>query len=722
MPLNPVSGEIEAQPINDNFSYLESLLLQVNGGPIDEVSTESELNAKYPNGANGIVLVNGYLYLWNGSSWKKGSLYQSQGLADKSVVAAKVVDATLPTNKLEEYTSNLLAKKRTGKNLFNPAKAVDGFYVNHTNGQLYANEDYFTTEKIFAEPGTKIAKNINERVAFFNINKTEFVSGVAPGQATFTMPPDCYFFQTNGQVTLKSKFQIEIGNNSTEYEPYKEFLDPEQLGENTVSAKAIVDPIVVGRESVNKFDKTNVKFGVYVESTNGNEYANDSYFATGYQKCSPGTVINKNDNERIAFYDAQFVFKSGVAKPCLSVTMPEGCKYYRTSGKKEIFDIFMIQYDTNSADYEEPGGIVEYTQLAPDVRKKIDGDTEFEIQLPTTIYAVAGEQVSIYYRNIISPSIDFCKGPYSVRFQKKSGSNYEKFGTGLDYMYYFSADADLTLAVKIFDDSQNLELYSKDINVQVTDKSVKTTTKNIVWIGDSYSDGFGLAQNTFDILTSYQKTAESLGVWQTSGETVKHNAVAGASTYNFFRDKISDKTNPFYDPTTQTFDFSYFMAQNFADKTADIFVVALGINDITRKADISAIDDGMDHIQQMIDSAKAYNPDIKILIRTLNPQAYQNVRWENSYEANFMRANRMKYMQEQWNQAILDNFDNGQYNVYVLADGASFDTRYGINTEILTPVKFAPEIQETVTKDTHPNDIGSKQLADVFACAIANLI
>lgn len=104
MPINPVSGEIKAQPLNDNFSYLESLLLQVNGGPIDEVATETELKSKYPNGANGVVLVDGYLYLWNGSTWKKGSLYQSQGLADGAVNLSKVDESLAKNGKGSDFT------------------------------------------------------------------------------------------------------------------------------------------------------------------------------------------------------------------------------------------------------------------------------------------------------------------------------------------------------------------------------------------------------------------------------------------------------------------------------------------------------------------------------------------------------------------------------------------------------------------------------------------
>ena len=98
MPIQPVSGEIKAQPLNDNFSYLDSKVDQVNGGPRETFTSESALKSKYPNGLNSVMLVtdangaNGYLYTWNGTAWIKGPLYQAAGIADKSVTATKLAE------------------------------------------------------------------------------------------------------------------------------------------------------------------------------------------------------------------------------------------------------------------------------------------------------------------------------------------------------------------------------------------------------------------------------------------------------------------------------------------------------------------------------------------------------------------------------------------------------------------------------------------------------
>lgn len=95
MPIQPVSGEIKAQPLNDNFSYLDSKASSMIGGPKETFTSESALKTKYPSGDSHVMLVtdsngaNGYLYSWDGSNWIKGPLYQAQGIADLSATTKK---------------------------------------------------------------------------------------------------------------------------------------------------------------------------------------------------------------------------------------------------------------------------------------------------------------------------------------------------------------------------------------------------------------------------------------------------------------------------------------------------------------------------------------------------------------------------------------------------------------------------------------------------------
>ncbi|GAB7306044.1 MULTISPECIES: hypothetical protein [Enterococcus] len=108
MPIQPVSGEIKAQPLNDNFSYLDSKASSMIGGPKETFTSLSALNIKYPNGSGSAMLVtdsngaNGYLYTWNGTAWIKGPLYQAQGIATGSVTTQKLDEGILKTYTAEK--------------------------------------------------------------------------------------------------------------------------------------------------------------------------------------------------------------------------------------------------------------------------------------------------------------------------------------------------------------------------------------------------------------------------------------------------------------------------------------------------------------------------------------------------------------------------------------------------------------------------------------------
>lgn len=94
--------------------------------PAETFASEAALRSKYPNGNTRPMLVlesdgkTAYTYLWNGSSWVKGVLYQSAGIADQSVDPQKLIT------------------KQAGVNLINPFKVTRGAYIDGTNGNVVA--------------------------------------------------------------------------------------------------------------------------------------------------------------------------------------------------------------------------------------------------------------------------------------------------------------------------------------------------------------------------------------------------------------------------------------------------------------------------------------------------------------------------------------------------------------------------------------------------------
>lgn len=99
MAIKPVSGEVKSQDINDNLSYLDSKLDQVNGGPLGSLESVAELNQKYPNGANGFFIIDGHMYFWENNKWVDKGVYQAKGLAENSVGNKEIIDESITANK-----------------------------------------------------------------------------------------------------------------------------------------------------------------------------------------------------------------------------------------------------------------------------------------------------------------------------------------------------------------------------------------------------------------------------------------------------------------------------------------------------------------------------------------------------------------------------------------------------------------------------------------------
>lgn len=106
MPIQPVSGEIKAQPLNENFSYLDSKTNNISkGSPAGTYATLALLQNAFPNGNTNIYVVSGTgnWYYWNGTSWTSGGKYQETGIADNSVDEAKATKPTIKATLIVAY-------------------------------------------------------------------------------------------------------------------------------------------------------------------------------------------------------------------------------------------------------------------------------------------------------------------------------------------------------------------------------------------------------------------------------------------------------------------------------------------------------------------------------------------------------------------------------------------------------------------------------------------
>ena len=267
--------------------------------------------------------------------------------------------------------------------------------------------------------------------------------------------------------------------------------------------------------------------------------------------------------------------------------------------------------------------------------------------------------------------------------------------------------ATLTVTVQVIDNGVLQTVLQKTVQITVTEADASLSAVGML-IGDSrVSDG-----ETLNTLQSKLPNLTLLGTRTTGGSAVHHEGRGGWRAKNYVHDaQVSMSsftlTNPFYNPTTQCFDFSYYMEQNYPDTVPDFVVIHLGPND-------GYSDESVEDVRTMVESVKAYGMekgvDICVLVMTeyLSPaDGYLLTQTSNTN----MIARRLKqftYFALQ-SDAFEGREDEQIYLLpnYVCINGWSDWTRESVETLNGT--------EERITDTVHLGTEGYRKTADVIA-------
>lgn len=180
--------------------------------PAETFASEAALRSKYPNGNTRPMLVlesdgkTAYTYLWNGSSWVKGVLYQSAGIADQSVDPQKLIT------------------KQAGVNLINPFKVTRGAYIDGTNGNVVAGSSgtglNCATDFFDVIAGETYHKLMFGNVIFYSANSA-FVGNVTTQEKNkFVVPSGAAKARISYRQADESIAFCARGTEYRQYEPY----------------------------------------------------------------------------------------------------------------------------------------------------------------------------------------------------------------------------------------------------------------------------------------------------------------------------------------------------------------------------------------------------------------------------------------------------------------------------------------------------------------------
>jgi hypothetical protein len=707
-------------------TYVDTLTSSIaSGSPKGTYATLALLQAAYPTGTTGIYIVtaDGKWYYWNGSAWTAGGTYQSTGIADGSIAQSKL--------------SFVPALGKTSMNLFDKSTVSIG-YIDYTTGTLVVNASFRASDYIPVLANTSYVKKTGQSFAYYNSSKA-YISGVVGG-ATLTTPSTAAYVRLTVDLAYVDTEQLELGTVSTSYESFGSKLEPSAIKDNDISGLKVKDATISNKKlsfltveavpSKNLFDKSTVTNG-YLNLTTGEKIVSAALRLSDYIPITAGTTYKMVDGRQHCFYDTNKVFISG-AEWLTTVTAPTGAAYIRIVVNPTNVDIEQLEVGSISTSYVPFIGVLSDKSI-PESLKNASAYNDFEIELPSDIYLVSGESFSVYYNNVIKRSQKFRKGNYYIAFTQV-GETVNK-GTGLQYKWQYTpaTPEEFTMKFSLMETYSGVEVASKTVNFHVIDSSLSANhnrTANVVTIGDSFADVYGLSTQIYNFITTNGgiNNINMIGTRTSDIAEVKDDAISGFGYKSFYNAASGIAgTNPFYNSSTSKFDFSYYMAQNFpayvpsgqTGNHVDAVLSILGINDLTL-FEASGKTNYKTYIQHIIDSIKTYDPDIKILLSLVTCPPDTDVFEATTYN-NGMSYVRFKKLQEEWNEMMLE-FEDAANGVYIIPTSAHFNPETSMITTTYYPDKFNPGIAETYSSDHHPNATGIKYIADAYYQAMYNLV
>ena len=351
--------------------------------------------------------------------------------------------------------------------------------------------------------------------------------------------------------------------------------------------------------------------GYYYGSAIGRKisFANSGSYRAVIVPVEPNTDYYVNANARFwAFTDDNDIVVSYGENAIIGIiNSGSGTKFY-FSQNKSIFENW-ANYGFSYAVIMSKGNHGASTQVKKP--KFISGinqnmmDAKYGCSLPKkNLYFTVGFEETWYTKNMIALEgnlVEYGIGGNGISVD--GGTKITPVSGGGDNGYFWSV-YDERLA-QIAQQSQ-LSIYG------VADNLSNCTA---LVIGDSTVGQNRMTQGMLDLFGAREKTLTLLGTRGTAPNL--HEGRAGWSAYDYCSIANKGSTpNLFFNPTTNKFDFSYYMS-NQGYTAVDFVVIQLGINDLYNRSFMnsdSIISATVDYVSEIIASIKAWNADQKILL------------------------------------------------------------------------------------------------------------
>ena len=457
--------------------------------------------------------------------------------------------------------------------------------------------------------------------------------------------------------------------------------------------------------------------GQYVNQANGNFASNSTHKRTGYVPVEPSesyfivSATNAALDTRYAFYKSDKTFISGgliaASQGLQVITSPANAAYMVASVGTTANNIMIAQTDT----------VIPFEPYALYIDKQyINLGSEIVLNVPAKIYAVVGYELNIYFENITE---DWTKYDWNVdcTVGKQMERGYTITPTASDV-------GTKTLTIKATDEHGNVKTVISSLII-TSASAGSGSSKSVIVLGDSTTNS-GIAVTKLN--ENFADDVMNLSTLGTRGTAPNlHEGRSGWRLETYFTTEYVDYTdgrghveNPFYNPTSQTFDASYYFA-NSGVSVPDFFVVNMGINDVFGSANdtaiATAIDQFVDYMDAIITSLRTVSQTLKICICCTIPPNHSQDAFGKAYGCNQTR-NRCKRNNLLLVERLIDEYDGRESEgIYLIPIHTNLDTVYNMGLETLpvnarnTDVTYQSPISNG---GVHPVASGYWQIADVY--------
>lgn len=472
--------------------------------------------------------------------------------------------------------------------------------------------------------------------------------------------------------------------------------------------------------SANLIDPNAWVSGQYVNQTNGNFANNESHRRTDYIAVNPNTsyqLFYKNKNAitptRYAFYNSNKQFISGamVDVPIVDgilIESPTNAAYIVTSNTTAVSVMLaetdeFIPFEDYSNVYILPQYIQEETVTAT-------------INIPSKIYATEGIELNVYFENITE---DWTQYDWDITCTKGA-----QWARGFKLTPTASDAGTYPLTITATDKDGNST--SKTTSLIITAASAGSgVERSVIVLGDSTTNNGTAVTKLNENFADDVMSVSTLGTRGTAPNN--HEGRSGWKLSDYFTVEYIDYTderghveNPFYNPTSETFDADYYFANSGIAKP-DWFFINMGINDTFSFATDDTVDAQIttciNYVTSAITSIKSASPSTKIGVCLTIPPNHSQDAFGKAYD-NGQTRNRYKRNNTLWVDKLIETFDSRESeNIYLVPIHTNLDTVYNMGMETL-PVNArntAITYQSPIGNGgVHPVESGYWQIADVY--------